>query len=103
MKKLALTFAIVLSFSLCALAQGGGMFQYGVSPDDQQEEITSAWYAMGNTQEVDNGLFGLLRTGFPGLPDHELGENQDAAPLGTGALLLIGLGAAYALKKKSKK
>ncbi|MBP5572763.1 MAG: hypothetical protein J6X40_01185 [Bacteroidales bacterium] len=39
--------------------------------------------------------------GFPGLPGHGETDNQDA-PLGGGALLLISFGAAYALSKKNK-
>ena len=41
------------------------------------------------------------RLGFPGLPGHGESDDQDA-PLTGGALLLIGFGAAYALKKSKK-
>ncbi len=37
----------------------------------------------------------------PGLPGHKLPDDQNA-PLGSGALLLIGFGAAYAMSKKKK-
>ena len=101
MKKLALTFAIVLGISLGVFAQGG-LFQYGVNAEEETS-YNVAWYSFYQDQEVDNTLFGLLRTG-PGIstPDHNLYDNQ-SAPLGGGALLLIGFGAAYALKKRSKK
>lgn len=83
MKKLALTIAIVLGISIAASAQGGGLFQYGY--------------------EDESGLFrdgGTLA--MPGMPGHNLPGNQDA-PLAGGALLLIGFGAAYALKKRNEK
>lgn len=40
----------------------------------------------------------------PLLPGHNLPGNQDAnqGPIGSGALLLIGFGAAYAMSKKKK-
>ena len=104
MKKTLLTIAIVLGFGLGMFAQnGGGLFGYG---DDQKngedDEFVMAWYALGNDQEVDNSLFGLLRTSAnaPKLPDHNQDTNQ--TPLGGGALLLIGFGAAYALKKRKQ-
>ena len=79
MKKLVLTIAIVLGMGIAASAQGG-LFKYG-----EQED------------------FGMTRDGvLPGLPGHGETGNQDA-PLGGGALLLIGFGAAYALKKRNEK
>ncbi|MBQ3709098.1 MAG: hypothetical protein II887_00160 [Bacteroidales bacterium] len=101
MKKLALTFAIVLGLSLCSYAQGGGLFGYGEMPEEE-ESVGMTWYGFYQDQEVDNTLFGLLRSSTPGLPDHGLTTNEDA-PLTGGVLMLIGLGAAYALKKRSKK
>jgi hypothetical protein len=86
MKKLALTFAIVLGLSFGAFAQGGGLFQYG-------EENTSVLREGG-----DEPL-------LPTFPEHGLFQNQDAGtptPIGSGALLLIGFGAAYAAAKRRK-
>lgn len=103
MKKLAFTIAIVLGLGLCSYAQsGGGLFGYGDDQKDaEDDEFVMAWYALGNDQEIDNSLFGLLRTSTgPKLPDHNQDTNQ--TPLGGGALLLIGFGAAYALKKQRK-
>ena len=92
MKKLVLTIAIVLGMTFGASAQyfengnnngprqGGGVFGFGATPD------------YGAT----NG------TSSPMLPDHGLTNNQDA-PLGSGALLLVGFGAAYAMAKKNRK
>ena len=102
MKKLALTFAFVLGISLCSLAQGG-FFKYGEVYDNEEESYGTAWYIMDQPQDLtDNSLFSRLKSSLiPDLPDHGQDGNQDA-PLGSGALLLIGFGAAYALKKKSK-
>ena len=83
MKKLTLTLALLLGVSLTTFADGGGLFQRG---SDNTEEST-----------------GMMNRDFkgPGLPGH--GETTDQpAPLGSGALLLIGFGAAYALKKSKK-
>lgn len=82
MKKLALTIAIVLGLGLAASAQGG-LFKYG----------------------AEDELF-MNRDGNPMFPtQHGLYGNQDAGevPLAGGALLLIGFGAAYALKKRNEK
>ena len=91
MKKLVLTIAIVLGMALGASAQyfsdngqsnGGGLFGYGA------------------TRDADNGD----GVSAPLLPGHGLNTNQGAeTPLGSGALLLIGFGAAYTLSKRSKK
>ena len=83
MKKLSLTLTILLGLSLTTFADGGGLFQRGT--DDQE-----------NSGMMNRG------GGFPGMPDHGGAGNADA-PLGGGALLLIGFGAAYALKKKNEK
>lgn len=101
MKKLALTFAIVLGISLCSYAQGG-LFGYGEA-NEQEESVNLAWYSFYQNQDIDNGLFGILRTA-PGIsfPDHEQNTNQPA-PLGSGALLLVGFGAAYVAAKRRKK
>lgn len=97
MKKTLLTFAIVLGISLAASAQwGGGLFQYGEVSDENY--YGSAWYALNQNNEFQR-TGGLLT---PGLPIHGETDNMDA-PLGGGALLLIGFGAAYALKKRNKK
>ena len=77
MKKLVLTIAIVLGMGFAASAQG--LFDRG--PESNQNRD------------------GLLT---PGLPKHNEDTNQPATPLGGGALLLIGFGAAYAMSKKKK-
>lgn len=94
MKKLVLTAAIVLGFAMSTYADG--IFQ--------------------NNENNNNGLFGRgavqrgADEGTPFLPTHGVAANGDAnqepelpAPLGSGAILLIGFGAAYAMSKKNKK
>ena len=84
MKKLALTIVIVLGLCMTSFAegnQGGGLFQRGASKEM-------------NNRDGDSPM-------LPGLPMHNQSTNQDA-PLGSGALLLLGFGAAYALKKRKE-
>ena len=90
MKKLVLTIVIVLGMTIGASAQYFG--------DDGQPN-GGGLFGRGETRDADNG--GSVST--PLLPGHGLNTNQDAAPLGSGALLLIGFGAAYAMSKRSKK
>ncbi len=91
MKKLVLTIAIVLGMALGASAQHFG---------DNGQQQGGGLFGRGETRDADNGG----NTAAPLLPGHGLNTNQDAeTPLGSGALLLIGFGAAYALSKRSKK
>ena len=90
MKKTLLTIAIVLGMTLDAVAQkqGGGLF------------------GMGDQRQTDNYDYSFSTRSGGGLllPDsHGETGDQPSAPLGGGALLLIGFGAAYALKKKNNK
>ena len=87
MKKFLLTIAIVLGMSIGAFAQGG-LFQYG---DVSDESSVPSWYSLDQAQKT--------RQNMPMLPDHGQGTNQNA-PLGSGVLLLMGFGVAYAQKKK---
>lgn len=86
MKKLALTLAIVLGLGLSSFAegnQGGGLFRRGAADE--------ASYGIGGNRDINT----------PMLPAHNQSTNQNA-PLGSGALLLLGFGAAYALKKRKE-
>ena len=81
MKKLALTTLLLLSLGFGAMAQEGGLF------------------GMGPTKAEETGL--MNRDVFPNLPGH--GETTDQpAPLGTGTMLMLGLGAAYLVSKKHR-
>ena len=88
MKKTILTIAIVLGITLGASAQNRGLFDRG----PQRESYD--YY--GNYDNRD-GLLGFS------LPSNHGETNDQEAPLGGGALLLIGFGAAYALKRRKKK
>ena len=86
MKKTFLTLTIVLGMTFSAFAQeGGGLF--GKGPKSSYDGYS---YRGGNEPE------GLL------MPTSHGTDNDQTAPLGSGALLLIGFGAAYALKKRKK-
>lgn len=89
MKKTFLTIAIVLGMTIGAFAQqGGGLFGMGPQRNSYENQY----------EETRTG--GLLS--LPG--SHGETEDQPTdAPLGSGALLLIGFGAAYALKKRNEK
>ena len=86
MKKLALTIAVVLGLCMTTFADpnGGGLFQRGGS-----EGITI------NNREGEGGDINM-----PGLPGHGSETNEDATPLGSGVVVLLGLGAAYLVGKK---
>ena len=86
MKKTILTLSIILGIAIGASAQNGGLF--GKGPEREESYDTYDRTSSG----------GLL------LPQsHGSGQDQDGSPLGSGALLLIGFGAAYALKKRKQR
>ena len=88
MKKTVLAIAIILCVNLCSFAQGG-LFQYGAVSDE-------SYYGAGS--RTGEGLLEL------NLPTQHGMSNDVQAPLGGGALLLIGFGAAYAgLRRKNQK
>ena len=131
MKKLALTIAIVMSMGLSLTAQidenmyetKGGLFGMGQTmfenPNDEmflpfeyaEEETFVPETYFGMDDNGNAGLFGLgttiggNRNGTNGLIDLPIvhGSNDDQnGPLGSGILLLAGMGAAYLLKNKKK-
>lgn len=86
MKKLALALVIILGIVVGASAQNRGLFNRG------PEKYAS------------NDSYSRNSSSFISLPvAHGTNQDQEATPLGSGALLLIGFGAAYALKKCKKK
>ena len=89
MKKLALTIAILLGMTFGASAQFFG--------DNEPQSKGGGLFGYGQTRDGEQG-----GSATPLLPIHGQTENQDA-PLGSGALLLIGFGAAYAMSKKNRK
>ena len=97
MKKVALTIAIILGMAIGAHAQnayGGGMFGYGQTRESNDWGSTN-WSTTNEWLRSGGAL--ILPAG------HGL-TNDYAAPLGSGALLLIGFGAAYAgMRRKNQK
>ncbi len=81
MKKIVLTFAVVIGLGLASFAQGG-LFQRGNTPENSQEGTS-------------------LRGDGPGLPGHG-SQTDEPAPLGSGIVLLTALGAAYGIAKKHR-
>lgn len=90
MKKTAIIIAIMLGITLGASAQNRGLF--GKGPEDERGDI----YFSLNDREY-------YYTNDIDLPGVHGTDSDYSTPLGTGALLLIGFGAAYALKKKASK
>lgn len=83
MKKIAITIVLLFSVGLCANAQNGGLFGYGMA----NYETASA--------ESDRNPEPILV-----MPQGHGLQTDQFAPLGSGMLLLLGFGAAYALKKR---
>ena len=101
MKKLILTAAIILGFALGSYAHVLFM---------KEQESQGGLFRRGSISDMpmrDGGTFSLC------LPGHNFTTNWNGGsqghdddlivPLGNGALLLIGFGAAYALSKRKKK
>jgi hypothetical protein len=98
MKKLVLTAAILMGFVMGSYAQHS-LFQNNNKDNQNQAGLFSRTQLDFNKMTDD---------GSPFLPNHGFNLNADAdqepeAPLGGGALLLIGFGAAYAMSKRNKK
>lgn len=85
MKKIAIIIALLFGMNSFILSQTGGMLRHG--PEPVQD------------------MFGKSNNdAMPLLPSqHDLGGNHDAdAPLGSGVLVLLGLGAGYAIARRKK-
>lgn len=92
MKKTLLTITIVLGLSMTTFAgYNGGLFQRGETPENGAFG-GQAWYGWESWNNRD---------GMPTLPIHAQDVNQNA-PLGSGIVLLLGLGGAYLVAKKHK-
>ncbi len=90
MKKLVMTISIILGMTFAASAQYFG---------DNGQPQGGGLFGRGEIYNSDGNNGNMM----PLLPAHGQTDNQNAAPLGSGALLLIGFGAAYAMTKKNKK
>ena len=85
MKKTILSIAIVLGMTIGAFAQNGGLF--GKGPERQSESYE---YSTRNSLMLPSS--------------HGATSDQSSdAPLSSGIAVLVGLGAAYALKKRNEK
>lgn len=97
MKKITFLIAFLFVFTMGTFAQGGGLFQYGSISRQNDWNTSSSWNSgFGGRDAFNIGLIGFSH----GLTTD---TDPDPSPLGSGALLLIGFGAAYALKKGTKK
>ena len=95
MKKLALTIAI-LGLGISGFAQGS---MFNRQSNAENGSSGNVYYSESKVnREGDGGLM----NGIPGMPGH--GETNDqpgqGAPLGSGIVLLAGLGAAYLVGKR---
>ena len=77
MKKLIVTLSLVLTLGLCANAQSDAFFSYSDASNQERNTIVT-----------------------PGLPGQNILSDQ-AAPVGSGLLLLAGMGVAYALRRRN--
>ena len=77
---------------------------WGYTPDDSPSIVKfNEGGLFGRGESMNTGLGnGFRNNAFLSLPFAHGNTNDSDAPLGGGVLLLIGFGAAYALKKKSK-
>ena len=82
MKRIVLSIALVLTLGLSVNAQSDGFFK-STYQDANEEARTGSGRAL------------------PGVPEFG-GDVDKPAPLGSGLLLLAGMGAAYALRRKNK-
>ena len=95
MKKLTLTIAIIRGMTMTTFAEGGGLFNRGNNAKNG---------ASGYSYFSTDGIADLRADdplNAPLLPMHGETEDQDA-PLGSGIVALLSLGAAYMVAKKRK-
>ena len=93
-----MTIALVLGLGMTAFAQqaGGGLFNRGEIGHSGYDRNSPYWSTLYLPEH--GGIFNGDSDLDPG-PD----PNDPPAPLGGGALLLVGFGAAYAMTKRKKK
>ena len=84
MKKASIIITILLGLTFSSFAQEGGMFGYGETRN----------VGLGGSRGSNESLVEMPS-------GHGLTDDA-SAPLGSGVLMLIGFGAAYALKKKKE-
>ena len=93
MKKLTLTIAIILGMTMTTFADDGGLFHRGNNAKNGASGYSLFGSKLGETRD-DTDI-------HPMLPMHGETENQDA-PLGSGIVALMSLGAAYMVAKRRR-
>jgi len=88
MKKLLATTAIILGLTIGSYAQGG-LFHRGASAGDGERADYSLTRNGGDPGDP-----------IPMLPNHNAQGDNQPAPVGSGFVILAGLGAAYLVGKK---
>ena len=83
MKKITMTLVILLGLTMGAFAQDGGLFGKGATRES-------------------NDINYSTRGGLIDLPGSHGDSNDHGAPLGSGIVVLAGLGAAYLVSKKNR-
>ena len=96
MKKLTLTIAIILGMTMTTFADGGGLFNRG-----NNARNGASGYSYFSTDGIGDLREGDDPFNAPLLPIHGETDNQDA-PLGSGIVALMSLGAAYMVAKKRR-
>ena len=91
MKKTIITLSIILGMTMTSFADGG-LFNRG----NNGKNASSGYSIYFNTRDGESSGIDT-----PMLPNHGSQENE-AAPLGSGIAVLMGLGAAYMVAKKRR-
>lgn len=92
MKKTLLTIAILLGLTMTSFADGA-LFQRNYNAETGK----SGYVYFGSKYN----LYGKENVPTPLLPSHGMDDDQ-SAPVGSGIVVLMGLGAAYMVAKKRK-
>lgn len=90
MKKVFFTLALALGLTLTVAAQSRGLFDYGPTKGTGEN-----YYTDNYDRDPNAPLFAL--------PSQHGEEGDVSTPLGTGTAILLGLGAAYLVGKKTRK
>ena len=87
MKKIILAIALFVALGLSANAQSDGFFSSSYTYDENRNAPdANGWELFNMPSIIGHG--------------YEYDQNADPAPVGSGLLILAGLGVAYAMRKK---
>ena len=88
MKKIILAIALFVALGLSANAQSDGFFSSSYTYDENRNAPdANGWELFNMPSIIGHG--------------YEYDQNADPAPVGSGLLILAGLGVAYAMRKKN--